>query len=404
MRKLAYFLRRNAPHGLLGWRYLFPENDRLVALHRQILLQGRERYPKGLWLAFELWLALRWRVFHAIPSAWKAVRHFGAAVRQNTGIPIWRQAWIVLGLAYAWGIQPAQAYKFGLYREPERALDYVYDSEVPVYQHWRNRARGKHADSLQVIQDKQALAEKLAQHGLPVVASLQIIVRSDAPPALASLISPGVAVFCKTRTGNRGIGAFSVRGDAGELRGQTFQGKMLENASAVEAAWRKLCKLDDALIQPCLENHPAVSGLAYNTEVITVRYISRWQGEQITCLGATLEVPVGKSEKSGRTSYGILPIESESGLLQPFPLQAHWSEKMRTDAELLWEKAKLLGKLPDWEQLVLASQRAHALFADIDAIAWDWVLTPQGPILLEGNTGWGTATPQVLDGGLLVRY
>jgi hypothetical protein len=51
--------------------------------------------------------------------------------------------------------------------------------------------------------------------------------------------------------------------------------------------------------------------------------------------------------------------------------------------------------------LVIASERAHAVFPDVWAIAWDWVLTPEGPVLLEGNSGWGTTLPQRLEGGLL---
>ncbi len=31
------------------------------------------------------------------------------------------------------------------------------------------------------------------------------------------------------------------------------------------------------------------------------------------------------------------------------------------------------------------------------------MITPQGPRLLEGNSGWGTATPQMLIGGLLAQ-
>lgn len=401
MKKITYFLHRALPHGLLGWRYLFPGSDRRILLHRQIWWQAGGRWPRVIWLAFELWLALRWRVFHALPACWRAVRRLGATVRQNEGISLKRQAAIVLDLAFAWGIPPHQVYQFGLYRRSERALDYIYDLEVPAYQQWRNRARGGTGLGMKIIQDKRALAEKLGGLGIPVVDSRRVVPRTDAPPALASLLPPGAKVFCKTRSGNRGIGAFSACCENGELRGQTFEGQALTDAEAVEAAWRGLCQRDDALIQPLLENHPTLAGLAHNEEVITVRYISRWQGQEIACLSATLEVPTGRHEKSGHTQYQVLPINAESGQLHPFAPQGHWSEKLTSDANRFWEKAEPIGNLPDWHALVQFTRRAHSEFTGIDAIAWDWVLTPQGPILLEGNTGWGTATPQVLNGGLL---
>jgi hypothetical protein len=403
MRKLAYVLQRSLPHGLLGWRYLFPGNDRRILAHRRVWWQSGERWPRLIWLGFELWLALRWRVFHALPACWRALRQFGATTRQNEGISFWRQAAIAVGLALAWGILPRQVYQFGLYRQPERALDYIYDHEVPAYQQWRNRARGGTGLGMRIIQDKQALAEKLRALGIPIVDSLRVIARSDTPPALASLLPPGAKVFCKTRSGNRGIGAFSACCENGELRGQTFEGQALTDAEAVEAAWRGLCQRDDALIQPFLENHPTLAGLAHNEEVITVRYISRWRGQDIACLSAALEVPAGRHEKNGRTYYQILPIEAENGRLRPFSAQGHWSEKQAAEASLFWEKAESIGSLPDWAALVEFSHRAHSQFTGIDAIAWDWVLTLQGPILLEGNTGWGTATPQIFTGGLLAE-
>ncbi len=37
------------------------------------------------------------------------------------------------------------------------------------------------------------------------------------------------------------------------------------------------------------------------------------------------------------------------------------------------------------------------------ALETDWVITPDGPRLLEGNTGWAMAIPQMLLGGFLHR-
>ena len=59
--------------------------------------------------------------------------------------------------------------------------------------------------------------------------------------------------------------------------------------------------------------------------------------------------------------------------------------------------------LPDWEALIRHSLLAHEQFPDFWAIAWDWVLTPQGPTLLEGNNGFGASLPQILTGGFLEK-
>lgn len=69
--------------------------------------------------------------------------------------------------------------------------------------------------------------------------------------------------------------------------------------------------------------------------------------------------------------------------------------------ERLWARVPEGLAVPNWAALVTASERAHAAFPNVWAIAWDWVITPTGAVLLEGNSGWGTAMPQLLTGGLL---
>ena len=48
-----------------------------------------------------------------------------------------------------------------------------------------------------------------------------------------------------------------------------------------------------------------------------------------------------------------------------------------------------------------AAHRGHGCFPDMFAIAWDVAITDNGPIFLEGNTGFGLLAPQMLSGGLL---
>ena len=57
--------------------------------------------------------------------------------------------------------------------------------------------------------------------------------------------------------------------------------------------------------------------------------------------------------------------------------------------------------IPYWQDLINYTHLAHQQFPDLATLAWDWVITPTGPVLLESNTGWGTTTPQLLMGGFL---
>jgi hypothetical protein len=175
--------------------------------------------------------------------------------------------------------------------------------------------------------------------------------------------------------------------------------------NTVAQSWRELLQLDDALVQPCLANHPLVAPLTAAEDAITIRYISYLEAGNYDCLSATLEVPVeiplSQDEQQTIQTYVILPIDAESGKILPFPesllnhpsaLKAHVEVMARIPSGLA---------IPDWQILVDASLRAHQHFPDLWAIAWDWVITPAGACLLEGNSGWGGTIPQLLNGGFL---
>lgn len=388
------------PSGLVSWRYLLPISDRRMRLHRTFWWTASTRLFGILGLIIQLWLFLRWMLWSGWRNSWRTVRQLGPEIAVKEQIPVSRQLFITLKLSLGWCITPFEVYRFELYKQPEKALDYVYDRETHAYHAWRNQNKEKTTDSLELLQDKSALENRLRDRGIPVVISVQSIAQDCSLP-LARLIGQLDRVFCKTRSGNQGLGAFAAwRNDAG-LTGKTFQGQNLTDSAAVEKAWRALLRRDEGLIQPLLSNHPLLAAMAEGDEAITVRYISQFENLSLTCLSATLEVPTGLHHQTRRMTYAILPIDAGSGTLQSWPADSRLSEENRNRQQAVIERGTADRLLPHWRDLVEFSHRAHRQFPDLVAIAWDWVITPEGPVLLEGNSGWGTATPQMLKGGFL---
>ena len=404
--KREVFIRR-LPHGLLGVRYLWPFcNDRRVRLHRNIWWQSGSRWPRLLWLIAQVWLWLRWITWSAIPACRRTVLRLGPIVEAREGISCHVQRLRVLKLALLWAIPPFECYLFRLYRNTDKALDYVYMAETQGYHAWRNNALGCSKASMALIQDKERLTEKLTHLGIPVVRNHAVIAKLSDPTSLANSIETYGRLFCKTKSGNRGLGAFTVWKTSTGMAGRTFTGKPLPDTIAVENAWKTLLKMDTALIQPCLENHSDLDPLAWNEDVITVRFISEWQkaaaSVSLKCLCATLEVPAGLNTK-GNNFYAILQIDPHTGTLSD-PIKPVTPEQTCLDALARIETAVHgINPLPDWKQLSDYSFLAHKAFPDVRAIAWDWVISPSGPVLLEGNTGWGCATPQLWQGGFLMN-
>lgn len=408
---VRHLLARRLPHGLLGPGYLWPGGDERVRLHRRLWWDSGRRWPRPAWLFVEAWLWLRWQAWHALPACWRGLRRLGPAVEAEEGIPRRTQGWRLLRLALLWCIPPSDGYRFRLYRDPRQALDFIYDTETHSYHAWRSQGLGLSPASRHLLQDKAHFAAMLNDQGISVVPALARGVRTsnDMAPLLEGLRGAG-RVFCKENSGNQGRGAFTAWTTAAGLEGRAFTGQPLVDTQAVSTAWRELLKCDDALVQPCLENHPALAPLAYNEDAITVRFISQWQEEgpgrapeRLSCLHAVLEVPAGRGA-AGHIYYAILPIRAETGELggpiRPMALEP----AMREAIAKVSLRAASIPALPGWGSLAEGSFRAHRLFPDVRAIAWDWVLTPAGPVLLEGNVGWGLAVPQVFRGTGALRW
>ncbi len=399
-------IQRRLPHGLVSPAYLWPSADERVQIHRALWWKHGDRWPRPLWLAAECWLWLRWVFWHAVPACRRSLRRMAPVVEQEEGISRRIQGLRILKLALFWCIPPWESYRYRLYREPDAALDYAYDAETFAYHVWRSEPLGLKADSLRRLQDKLRLADELAGYGMPVVPTLAVVKEYREISRLEELVKEHASVFCKANSGNQGRGAFFAWNIPDGIKGQSFGGASLSDVAAVDAAWRRLLAQDSALIQPYLENHPDLAPLAYNREAITVRFISQWDvgpcegAAACRCLNATLEVPAGRTD-NGKTFYAILPIHPETGVFLPHEFSLIAEQAVRDAVLNIQAATQALGHLPDWSRLAELSYRAHTGFPDICAIAWDWVPTPSGPVLLEGNFSWGTAAVQARLGGLI---
>lgn len=58
-------------------------------------------------------------------------------------------------------------------------------------------------------------------------------------------------------------------------------------------------------------------------------------------------------------------------------------------------------RLPEWASVVALCQQAAATLSGIRAVGWDIALTPDGPMIIEGNATWGLPVVQVHTRGIL---
>lgn len=58
-------------------------------------------------------------------------------------------------------------------------------------------------------------------------------------------------------------------------------------------------------------------------------------------------------------------------------------------------------KIPYWTELKEITINAQKIFYHIKSVGWDVALSSTGPVIIEGNTSWGTTGLQAANGGLL---
>jgi len=389
-------LGRALPHGLVSWRYLLPRLPPNLAWHRQIWLCNRPpRLPLPLFLVLETLLWLRWVLF----SGWRATRRTVCRRREGEGcggprfLPTLR-----LSLGYCF--PPAELDAFDLLEAPDRnrALEYVYTHELPGFHRWRDRKLTGADAAHNLLQDKFALAKRLVATGLPVVATLTLVPRgAQFNPSL--LLESHPVLFCKPRHGSHGCDAFVL--EAGPLTGEAQVHATEAGRKSVPVPFsvlRRAIERDDFLVQPLLANHPELAGLAPGADAVTLRLITErpMEGEP-RLINATLEVP--PLSTALRQGHRILPLDLATGCPLP-PPPRRLPAALRSGIEALLEE--LGGRpVPYWPRLVEIALAAHDKVPGLYAVAWDFVVTPEGPMLLEGNSGWGTRFHQVLNGGLL---
>lgn len=384
---LKFFIRRPFPHGIFSWRYLCLRPPRLIAFHRRLWLAAKPAaMPLGLFLVIELFLWLKWVSF----SAWKSCFRLMGRMAE----PGLFSRFLALSLVHA--LPPSDILAFGLHdKHPSKPIwDYVYLSEWPACHHVRQLAQGFPTDPGS-LQDKQKVTETLAALGIPTVPNLAIIPRNR-PEALDSFQREG-RFFLKTRSGSGSRDAFVLDVANGEKKIHSVKNGMVSGAASFNE-FQDASARSDYLVQAFTANHPFVARLCDTGDAVTLRVITENRGEgRVRLYSATLEIP----NVSGRMkfSHAMLPIDLDSGEIRPFPGKSLPDDTKR-HLESVYTRAR--GRvLPDWDQIKESALRAHLAYPGLFSVAWDFVLTPDGPMILEGNTGWDTRVPQMIHGGLL---
>jgi hypothetical protein len=388
---------RARPAALIHYRYFLPKQTPAIRLRRRLWLDSRYRLPFLFWLPLELLRWLFWLCWQAPKRCSAALAAHGDAVATRTGVSVFEQEKALRYWARHWCVSPHEVYVWQLYQPHVDGLAIIYARETQAFHRLQNKKYPQSTAELQLLSDKIGLANYLAPLALPMVQTLKIA--PDSWQKLLQCVMQYGAVFCKSRHGSRGLGAFSLWLEGDALRGQTFAGEVLAQTRACQQAWQSLYAQGEVLIQPLLHNHPDIQTVVDAPAAITVRVVSIMQGGRAQLLCASLEVPEDAGRAIDARGYRIFPIDLESGQCQLLSALYLAEASIRQQYQAMLDRMPNQGVLPFWNELTQASLQAQQALSHVWAIAWDWVMTPSGPVLLEGNGGWGLTIPQMQVGG-----
>jgi hypothetical protein len=328
------------------------------------------------------------RLLDLLRMLWYASR-LAAPVARQFGVPIGRQ------LAAQWrmvfgGIDPTIYYFEELYKPGAlgRLDQYFLRREVKGdLLGALHRLQPPAGDRRVNLGDKMQLFAWCERAGLPHVAPVMLIEDGQPVWQAPNLLDLDQDLFVKPRIGRGAVGVSLYR------RTAAFQyvdptGKRLRLGEIVSDIIRRF-GTRPMMVLPRLRNHPAIADMATQS-LITVR--------AVTCLNEALEPELAvaylrvlaKLEPDWPTKKPIseyaAPVDLETGRLgvmagdKPECLSQSYERHPVTGVAVV-------GRLvPCWDELVALAERAHRVISDRVLVGWDVAITPDGPVLLEGNS------------------
>ena len=218
----------------------------------------------------------------------------------------------------------------------------------------------------------------------------------------AEFVSDGgpVDAFAKQVGGEKGAGAFALRVEGGAA---WVDG---EPAGAADVARLVAGRY---LLQERLVQHPALAAL-HEPSVNTVRLVTVLREGRVEPLVAALRIGTGGVAVDNWSAGGlVVGLDLGTGRLY-----GRGVFKPGCGGELRYggfvdrhpDSGVVLDgyALPDIPEAVELARQLHVDMGGPRTVGWDLAITPDGPVVVEGNSHWSGAMYMAIDGGFKERY
>lgn len=380
---LCILIQLKQPQFVLSHRY-FNTDDVFINFHRTLFLASIKT-PR--WVMVQLIAWMRWMSFETWKLSYRVACQTSAGSLQQyqlTRLTFFCQL-VRYGLLYQ--LSPRQYIRYQFYRPSASRLlyHYVFDHQLPWFHHVINRSIDHHLKAANLIADKYAFYHALKTISVPTVTTMiysTLLLKKD--PAI---LFQKKSVFCKPNQGAHSIDCFLIQYHEHDetYTLESIHGTVLKNKDEIQHFLEKvLSRQSELLIQDYLVSHASLHDK--NSATTTVRIITGRlsANDAPSLLYLQLEVATDKKtigKKRHQQCYDIIPLHLDT--LEEDPVFIASFQPNHAAYFSMPESGKILLR-----SAIAFCLKAHHRLLSLMSVAFDVILTPNGPFILEANYNW----------------
>lgn len=377
------FLRLLRAFARLEFSPVLPPGSALRSAHSDAarlrrLVTGLGGDPSSAWVRLVRVAVALWWPIRAVVGALLCVLRHGRVAASSGGPSRARQLRRSLVLAARWNLAPVTTYLYRLWDgDPD---GFVQTDEMGVLQEISRRG----GVDPRHLTDKARFADDCREAALPVATTVGTAARGriqwrDGRP-------PPCDLFAKPVWGEQGRGVERWTFDAGTTTWSRGDHRL--DAAALTAHLRRRGWWRTLLVQEALRNHPDLD--RFGTDALCTFRVVTYRGDDEVprVLAAILKLAAPGAEVDNLHAGGLVAgVDLATGTLLPArtrePGAPPHDVHPTTGAAIAGSPVPLAAAAVD------LALRAHATLVTPWSVGWDVAVTAGGPVLVEGNAGWG---------------
>ena len=305
-------------------------------------------------------------------------------------------------------------YVFGMDKKDSNGQDFLPYTKFRYLRNSKNRRppNGKGFSYVCILRDKFVFSQFLKSLGIPSPVNIALLSPTGITwlddmkqtPLEHLTEDTGIKIegFCKELGGILGKGAFPLKIEGGKLYINEARIN-LEQLKERLVSQGKIKGSGQYLLQKRLTQHPRMSEL-HPSSVNTIRLNSFNNNGKVEILCASLRMGTNGKNVDNWASGGIvIGIDLATGKLvgdgvfkygYGGRVQQHPDTGVQLDGF----------EIPFFSEAVKLASELHSYLYGIHSVGWDVAITPDGPMIIEGNDDWEGGIPMALEKDFKNRF